>query len=328
MKFNTKFAVIVSILSLIGLQTAWSQASKPGDNYPDRPVRVIVPFAAGGGTDTVARLVSQKLSERLGKTFVVENRPGAGGNIGTAAVAKAAPDGYTLLLAYGSHASNVSLYRNLPFDPIKDFAAIGLIARLPAALVVHPSVNAKTVGELIELAKSGKLNFASGGIGTPNHLAGEMFKRVAKVDIVHVPYKGIGPGNTALLAGEVQLGFPGLSTVMSHIESGKLRALAVTSLDRSVVAPNIQTLHELGLTGFNAVAWLGLLAPAKTPQPIVDRLNAELRFVIENTDLKQILLKQGNELAVGSSAEFLRFIDEDVQRWKAVISEAGIVIEQ
>lgn len=303
--------------------------SGPETTYPNRPIRLIVPFAAGGGTDYVARLIGQKLADRFGQPVVVDNRPGAGANIGTDLVAKAAPDGYVLLLAYTSHASNVGLYSKLPFDPINDFAPIGMIATFPNLLVVHPGVPAKTVQELVQLAKAqpGKLNFGSGGVGTPTHLSGEMLKAIAQIDITHVPYKGIGPSNMAQLAGEVQFSFPGLFTALPYVRAGKLRALAVTSLKRSEVAPEVPTMVESGIADFEAVAWFGLLAPARTPVAIIARLNAQLVAVVNSPDIRESLLRQGNEPAAGTPQQFAERIATDIAHWTKVIRAAGIKAE-
>ena len=308
--------------TLGGAAPAYAQA----DAWPAKPIRLVIPFAAGGGTDIVGRLLAQRLADRLGQPVLADNRAGAGGNIGTEAVAKAAPDGYTLLLAYASHASNVGLYTKLPFDPIADFAPIGMIATLPNLLVVHPDVPARNVEELIALARAqpGKLNYGSGGVGTPNHLSAEMFKAAARIDIHHVPYKGIGPSNVAQLAGEVQLSVPGLFTVLPHVRAGKLRALAVTSRARSAVAPEVPTMIEAGLPDFEAVSWYGLLAPAKTPSAILTRLNRELVAIVADPAFRDTLLKQGNEPETGTPQQFGERIAADIARWSQVIRAAGI----
>jgi len=320
--------VCLLLMSMSG-RSVYAQLDSVAITFPNKPIRLVVPFSAGGGTDLVARLIGQKLSDRLGQPVIVENRPGAGGNIGTDLVAKAAPDGYVLLLAYASHASNVGLYPKLPFDPINDFSPIGTIATLPNILVVHPDVPAKSAQELIQLAKSnpGKFNFGSGGVGTPNHLAGEMFKVMTRIDVLHVAYKGIGPSNTAQIAGEIQFSFPGLFTILPQVRAGKVRALAVTSPKRSLVAPEVPTMAEAGIQDFEAVSWYGLLAPAKTPASIINRLNAELVSIVSSPDVRDSLLRQGNEPEAGSPQQFTQRIAADIAHWTKIIRTVGIKAE-
>ncbi|MGZ5260362.1 MAG: tripartite tricarboxylate transporter substrate binding protein, partial [Burkholderiales bacterium] len=241
-------------------------ATASAQSYPDHPVRVVVPFPAAGGTDILARLLLQRMSERLGANFVIDNRAGAGGTIGTEIVAKATPDGYTILVASSSHTINPSVYKKIGYDPARDFAPVTLIASGPGLLVVHPSVPAKNVKELIALAKSrpGQLIYASAGNGTPPHLAAELFKSMAGVDLVHIPYKGNVPAFVDLLSGAVSLSFPTITSGLPQVRSGKLRALGVTSKERSTVVPDVPTIAESGLPGYEATTWYGMLAPAKT----------------------------------------------------------------
>ena len=324
-------ALLTAGVAAMGLlATTMANAQAPESTWPARPLRLIVPFATGGGTDLVGRLVGQKLSDRLGQPVVVDNRAGAGGNIGTEAVARAAPDGYTLLLAYASHASNVSLYARLPFDPVADFAPIGMIATLPNLLVVHPDLPVRSVADLIALAraKPGQLNFGSGGVGTPNHLSGEMFKAAARIDVRHVPYKGIGPSNLAQIAGEVQFSVPGLFTVLQAVRAGRIRAIAVTSLRRSEVAPDVPTLAESGLPDFEAISWYGLLAPARTPPALISRLNLALNDIVNEPAMRQSLLAMGNEPETGTPAQFSQRISADIARWSNVIRAAGIRVDE
>jgi tripartite-type tricarboxylate transporter receptor subunit TctC len=299
------------------------------DSYPTKPVRVVVPFAAGGGTDIAARLLANKLTESLGQSFLIDNRGGASGNIGTDAVAKAAPDGYTLLMAYASHATNVPLFAKLPFDAIRDFVPISLVAAVPNMLVVHPSVAATSVQALVELAKAqpGKLNYGSSGPGTPPHLTGELFKSMAGVNITHIPYKGVAQSLNAQLANDVQITFPTVLSAFTNIQSGKLRALAVTSSKRAPTLPDVPTMDEAGLRGFESTSWYGLLAPAATPRPIIAKLHAEVVKVLAQPDLRDQLLKQGAEPVGSTPDEFARRIAVDIEKWGKLIRSAGIRAE-
>jgi tripartite-type tricarboxylate transporter receptor subunit TctC len=322
--FQRSRALACALISGTLLQYALAQ-----DAYPSKPVRVMVPFAAGGGTDIAARLLANKLTESLGQSFLIDNRGGASGNIGTEAVAKAAPDGYTLLMAYASHATNVPLFAKLPFDAIRDFAPISMVAAVPNMLVVHPSVAATTVEALVELAKTqpGKLNYGSSGPGTPPHLTGELFKSMAGVNVTHIPYKGVAQSLNAQLANDVQITFPTVLSAFSNIQSGKLRALAVTSLKRAPTLPDVPTMDEAGLRGFESVSWYGLLAPAATPRPIIAKLHAEVVKVLNQSDLRDQLLKQGAEPVGSTPDEFARRIAADIDKWGKLIRSAGIRAE-
>jgi tripartite-type tricarboxylate transporter receptor subunit TctC len=311
-------AVLVSFASAASAQ-----------KYPDRPVRIVVPFPAGGGTDMLARLLVQKTAERIGANFVIDNRAGAGGTIGTEIVAKAAADGYTLLIASSSHTINPSVYKKIGYDPAGDFAPITLIASGPGLLVVHPSVPAKSVKELIALGKSkpGQLNYASAGNGTPPHLAAELFKSMAGVDFVHVPYKGNVPAFADLISGAVSLSFPTITSGLPQVRAGKLRALGVTSRQRSAVVPDVPTIAESGLPGYEATTWYGMLAPAKTPRSIVNRLNQEMSDVLKLPDIREKLLAQGLEPVGNKPAEFASIISTELVKWSKVVATAGLKAE-
>lgn len=294
--------------------------------YPGKPVRVIVPNPAGGGVDILARAIGQPLSERLSQSVVVENRPGAGGTIGIGLLAKSAPDGYTLGMGVDATlAIAPAVYRKLPYDPIRDFAAITLVATLPMILAVHPSLPVKTVKDLIALAKArpGQIDFSSGGNGTPPHLAGEVFKAMAKVRMNHVPYKGGPPAITAVVAGEVSLMFANMLPGMPHIKSGRIRPIAVTSNRRSSVLRDVPSIAESGLPDYHIVQWYGLIAPAATPPAIVSRLNREIREILELPDVKAKLSAEGAELASSTPEEFANFIQQEIAKWGKAVRDSG-----
>ncbi|MEO8630222.1 MAG: tripartite tricarboxylate transporter substrate binding protein [Betaproteobacteria bacterium] len=302
---------------------------RAGD-YPDHPVRLVVPFPAGGSADTNARLLGQRLSSNLGQPIIIENRPGAGGNIGTDVVAKAAPDGYTLILgSISSHAINVSLYQRLPYDPVKDFAPISLMCTFPNVLVVNPAVPARNVQELIALAKAkpGSLTFASGGNGTTHHLSGELFKQMTGVDMTHVPYKGNAPAMTDLVGGQVQLMFDNIGNALPFIRAGKIRALAVIGPKRSPALPDVPTLAESGLTDYNVTSWFGILAPAKTPPPVLRKLEAAVAKALQDPSLRDQLARDGVELRPNSPAQFATFLQSEIVRWTALVRQSGAHID-
>ena len=296
--------------------------------YPSRPVRLIVPAPAGGGYDLTARLISQVLSERLGAPFIVDNRPGAGTNIGTETVVHAPPDGYTLLLVAAANAINATLYEKLNFNFIRDIAPVATIAGAPNVMVVHPSVSARTVPEFIAHAKAnaGKLNMASAGNGTTPHLAGELFKMLTGVDMVHVPYRGGGPALTDLLGGQVQVYFGPMPPSIEHIRSGKLRALGVTSARRSQALPDIPSVSDF-VPGYEASQWHGIGVPKNTPSEIIDKLNKEINASLVDLKMKARLADLGGTPLVGSPADFSRLIAEDTEKWAKVIKFAGIKLE-
>jgi tripartite-type tricarboxylate transporter receptor subunit TctC len=296
--------------------------------YPSRPVRLIVPAPAGGGYDLTARLISPVLSERLGAPFIVDNRPGAGGNIGTEAVVHAPPDGYTLLLVAAANAINATLYEKLNFNFIRDIAPVATIASAPNVMVVHPSVSARTVPEFIAHAKAhaGKLNMASAGNGTTPHLAGELFKMLTRVDMVHVPYRGGGPALTDLLGGQVQVYFGPMPPSIEHIRSGKLRALGVTSPTRSQALPDIPSVSDF-VPGYEASQWYGIGVPKNAPSEIIDKLNKEINAGLGDLKMKARLADLGGTPLLGSPADFSRLIAEDTEKWAKVIKFAGIKLE-
>lgn len=305
------------------LPVAWRIAR--AQSYPSRPVRVIVATAAGGGNDIAARLIGQWLSERLDQPFVVENRPGAGSNIGTEAVVRATADGYTLLLVSASNAMNATLYEKLTFNFIQDIAPVAGIMRTPLVVLVNPSVPAMTALEFIAYAKAnpGKINFASGGNGTPSHMSGELLRMMAGVDLVHVPYRGLGPALTDLLGGQVQLMFGGTTASIAYTRSGKLRALAVTTTSRSELLPELPTLGDL-VPGYEASQWYGIGAPKNTPTEIIDRLNEEINASLADPKIKVRLTDLGGTALSGSPADFGKLIAEETAKWGKVVKFAGI----
>ena len=298
--------------------------------YPNHSIRLVVPFPAGGTTDILARDVAKKLTDALGQSVVVDNRPGAGGNIGADLVAKSPPDGYTLLMGtVGTHAINPSLYAKMPYDHIKDFVPVVLVAGVPNVLVVNPAVPVNTVADLIKLAKSkpGAINFASSGSGTSIHLSGELFKTMTGVDMTHVPYKGSSPALSDLMGGQVQIMFDNLPSSLALIKSGKLRAVAVTSLKRAPALPDVPTVSESGVPGFEASSWFGILAPAGTPAPIVAKLNAEVNKWLQSPEGKEQLLAQGAEVAGGSPDQFVAHIRAETDKWAKVVKASGAKVD-
>ena len=297
-------------------------------NYPARAIRLIVPFPPGGSNDIVGRMVGQQLGERLAQSVVIDNRGGAGGTIGTDMGAKAAPDGYTLLLISVAHAFNPAMYKKLPYDPEKAFAPIGMVAAGPVALTVHPSVPAQSVKELIALVKAnpGKMNYATAGIGSFQHLASELFKLQAGLDMVHIPYKGGGPAMMDTIAGQAQINMASLIQVIPHAKSGKLRLLATSGTKRSALFPDVPTVAET-VPGYDATNWWGLVAPAATPQAILARLNSELEIVLKSDETRKRVENEGAEVVRMTPAEFGRFMAEETQKWAKVVKQAGITAE-
>ncbi len=299
-----------------------TQVAEP---YPNRPVRIIVPFAAGGPGDLFARLLAQKLTENLGRSFYIENRPGAGGTIGTGVAARAPADGYTLLLVSSTFMTNASLYEKLPYDTIKDFDPVTVAATTPNVLVVHPSVPAKNVGELIDLVRAGKYNnYAMGGSGTPSHLSAELFKLSLKLDLVAIPFNGGGPAVQSVVGGHTPIAFSALAPAAQQIKKGLLRALAVTSKARSTVLPDVPTLGEVGFPGQENDTPQGLLLPAGTPRPIVDLLYREIARAVASPEMKQKMAAIGFEPVGATPEEFAARIKAEIPRWGKVIREAGI----
>jgi tripartite-type tricarboxylate transporter receptor subunit TctC len=299
-------------------------------SYPSKPIHLIVPFPPGGPTDIVGRLVAQKLSEGVGQPVVVENRPGAGGTVGSTAAAKSAADGYTLL--YGSTSTLAiapSLYKNLSYDPRKSFAPISLVSRGPILVAVNAQVPARTLKEFIDLAKKspGKLSYSSGGNGTPPHLAGELFKTVAGIDVLHVPYKGGGPAINDVAGGQVQAVFEGQVALLPHLQSGRIRALAITGAKRNPSLPDVPTVAEAGLPQYDANFWSGLVAPAGTPNDTIGKLNAVLVKALQAPDVRETLSRQGLEAAGNSRQEFAAYIAAELEKWAAVVKTSGAKLD-
>jgi tripartite-type tricarboxylate transporter receptor subunit TctC len=315
--------VLAAALALVATAAA-PQAQAQA--FPSKPVTVIVPFPAGGTTDIVARLTAQKLSEAWGQPVIVDNRAGAGGNIGSAMVAKAAPDGYTLLMGtVGTHAINASLYEKMPYDVVKDFAPITNVAAVPNMLVVNPALPVNSVKELIDYGKKnpGKLNMASSGNGTSIHLAGELFKVMTGVQMEHIPYKGSAPALTDLMGGQVQVMFDNMPSALPHVKAGKLRAIAVTTLKRSPAMPDLPTIDEAGVKGFEAASWFGLLAPAGTPKEIVAKVQADVVKAMKTTDLTEKMAQQGAAAVGNTPDEFAAYIKVELAKWEKVVKASG-----
>jgi len=312
--------------ALSGFALMIVSACATAQTYPTKPIRYIVPFAAGGGVDTLARVLGARLNAAWNIPVVVENRPGAGGNIGTEHVAKSAPDGYTLLMNPNSHAYNASLYAKPPYDPIKDFAPIGLVATSPFLLVVHPSVPVKSVKELIALAKARpkELTYSSGGMGGGSHLAGELFDALARTQLVHIAYKGIAPAISDLVGGHVSLAFSVVPPAIAHIKTGRLRALAVSSAQRFSLLPELPTIAEAGLPGYDALSWYATFAPAATPPAIIAKLNAEIAKGLRAPDVTAKLAALGLEVKTSSPEDFLQYMTKDWKVWDKLIRELGI----
>ena len=321
--------LLVSTFSLLFAATSMLATHAVAADYPAKPIRILVGFSPGGATDFATRVIEAKLTPLLGQQVIVENRTGGGGNIASEALAKANPDGYTIMMGTGAMGPAPSLY-NLPFDTIKDFSPITQVAAAANILVVHPSVAATSVEELIALAKAnpGELLYGSSGIGSPQHLQGELFSSMAGVSMVHVPYKGGSQAIIDLVAGRVQVSFATVATVIQYIESGQLRAIAATGAQRSDLLPNLPTVNEGGLPGFFVFDYVGLLAPAKTPRPIIDRLNADITKVLAMPDVKEALFKRGLQVAPGTPEQFGALIESEVTKWAKVINEKGIKVEQ
>jgi tripartite-type tricarboxylate transporter receptor subunit TctC len=298
--------------------------------YPTKPVTIIVPSTAGGGTDIIARIIGDQLSKQLGQGFVIDNRPGAGLIVGTVAAAKAAPDGYTLLVGLnGSMAVNPSLFANLAYDPIRDFTPVAMLATFPFLVVVNNDLPAKSIKELIELAKSkpGQINYASGGNGTGQHLSTEMFKLLTGTDLSHVPYRGAQPAYLDVISGRVPLFFDNMATAMSLVKAGKVRALAITSMSRSPLMPEIPTVNESGLPGFEYHTWFGLWAPKNTPRPVVDKLHAEVRKALANPETREKIVAQAGEPSAMPLANIEPFVKAEIGKWAEVVKRAGIKVQ-
>ena len=324
------FPAWVAGMTIVAVSPALAQSGNAADRYPSRPIRFICPLAPGGSVDIASRTLAQKLSEAFGQQVVVDNRSGGGGNIGAELAAHAAPDGYTMVMGSSSNFGvNPSLYRNLRYDAIKDFAPVSLVSFAPNMLAVHPSVAATTVKELVALAKAkpGYLTFASSGTGGSGHLAGELFKIVAGVDLVHVPYKGTGQGIADLVAGQVHMSFGSVIALRPHAKGGKVRALAVTTHHRVSAYPELPTMAEAGLPGVETTAWNGVLVPAGTPRAIVDKLNKTIVHIVGSPAMKERLESQGAEAAPTSAEEFGTFIRAEITKWGGVVKAAGLRVD-
>lgn len=322
MRNGLRMMVAISIVALAGVAFA--------QDFPVKPIRLVDGYAPGGGTDVIARLMSAKLAELLGQSVVVENRPGATGTIGAATVVRAPPDGYTLLVGLSSTiAVSPSLLAKLPYDTLRDLVAVAQVVTFPNVLVVHPSVPTRNLKDLIALAKArpNTLNYASGGLGTSNHLAGELLKSMAKVSIAHVPYKGGGPAVIAILGGEVDMLFATMPSATGFVRNGRLRPLAVTGPQRSAALPDVPTMIESGLPGFEVVSWMGMLAPAATPREVIVKLNTAINAVMGNADVRARIAEQASDVVTGTPEQFAALIRRDTERWAKVIREAGIKSE-
>lgn len=311
--------MLVAAGLLGGIHTAVAQG-----NYPSKPVRFVAPFPAGGPSDVLARAIGKGLADALGQPVVVDNRPGAGGNIGSDHVAKSQPDGHTLLLGnVGTHSINASLYRNMPYDTVKDFAPIALVASSTLIMVAHPSLEVKSIKDLVALAKRERLSFGSAGIGTPQHLASELFNTQAGIKMSHIPYKGAAPLLNDQLGGHVSLAIVGLPVVLPHIKSGKLVPLGVTSSARSPVAADVPTIAESGLPGYEVGTWYGVLAPAGTPKEVVTRLNGEITKYVQKVEVREQLQKQGFDVLTSTPDEFGMYIRAEMAKWAKVVKDSG-----
>lgn len=317
-------SAVVLGAGLLGGTSALAQA------YPTKPVTIIVPFAAGGTTDILARIIGQALTAELGQSVVVDNRAGAGGNIGGQAAAKAAPDGHTLFMGtVGTHAINASLYKKMPFDPVKDFAPLTRVANVPNLLVANPAQPYKSVKDLIAYAKAnpGKVNFGSSGNGSSIHLSGELFKSLAKVDMQHVPYKGSAPAVTDLLGNQIGIMFDNMPSAIQHVRSGSLVPLAVTTAKRSPELPNVPTIAEAGVPGYEATSWFGMFAPAGTPAPVLAKLNAAIVKLLAQPDVKKKINEQGAEVYSETPEQFAAFIQAESVKWGKVVKESGASLD-
>jgi tripartite-type tricarboxylate transporter receptor subunit TctC len=315
--------IALALALLVASAGAWSQS------YPSRSVRVIVPFAVGGPADIYGRLIASKLTDALGQPFVIENRPGGGAVIGTDAVVKSAPDGYTLLVMSNTHTVNETLIPKKPYDLMRDLAPISGINSSDLMLVIHPSVEANNLRELLAMAKAhpGKLFYASSGPGTPYHMAGELFKYMAGIDVVHVPHKGSDQARTAVLGAQVHMMFDAITTMTPHARSGRVRALGTTGKARSAITPEMPTVSEAGVQGYEATIWLGLMAPAATPRPVLDRLSAEVNKVVNAPDVKEAWSKQGAVPMGMTVDQFATFLRGDVQKWAKLVKATGMKVD-
>lgn len=327
--YQIKETIVKALFTTFLLFAATFAAAQPVSTYPTKPIVLVVTYPPGGGADAMARLIAPKMAEALGQSVVVENRPGAGGQIGAASVAKANPDGYTMMLDASSFAANPSLYKKLPYDSLKAFKPIGVIALFPNVVLVNPSFPAQNVKELIAASKKGvnAVSYASSGNGSAQHLAGALFETAAKIELLHIPYKGGGPALADVMGGHVPLFFGNLASSLPHIQSGKLRALAVTSAKRSPILPNIPTLAEAGLKNSEIYEWNAVFVPAGTPEPIVSKLSQALQKALENSDVKSRIAQLGGDMQNSSPGQALKFIQDQINLMASVIKERNITID-
>ncbi len=322
MRVKTLFAAAATFLALsgvIGLAEA--------QTYPSRVITLVIPFAPGGSTSIVGTVIADKMGQILGQNIILDHRPGAGGTVGSKYVSKAEPDGYTLLLGYtGTLAIGPSLYKDVGYDPRKDFSPVGMIGNAPSAVVVHPSFPVKSIPELIAYAKAnpGKVNFGSAGVGSVNHITGEYFARSAGISLVHIPYKGTGPALTDLLGGHIPMALAPIPPVHANVEAGLLRALAVTGKTRNSLMPDVPTIAEMGLPGFEASLYYGLVAPPGTPQPVIDKLNSALREALASDEVKKQLGADGTEITPSSPQEYADFLGKDASKWAELVKASGV----
>lgn len=322
--------MLTALTSLLCVLGSPAHAASPTGTYPERPVTIVVPFPAGGASDVLGRQLAKQLELALGQSFVVDNRVGAGGTVGSTSAARAAPDGYTLAIGTNaSHAIATTIYRKLRYDPLKDFVPVSLVAHVPQVLMVHPSVPVSNVQELIAYARKnpGKLNFSSAGNGTPGHLGMELFKMMTQVDMVHVPFQGGNPALLALAGGQVEVLADNVNSALPMIKSGKVKPIAVTSAKRSAALPDLQTIAEQGVTGFDSGSWFALFAPAGTPAPIVARLNAETIKSLANPAVRSVLAAQGAEAEPGPPEALTQLINTDIAKWSAVVKKIGLTAD-
>lgn len=322
-----RLAVFALASTTLGTPQLADAQDKPPANYPDRPIRLVVGVPAGGTIDLIARIIGQQLSKQMGQSVIVENKGGAGGNIGANFVAKSAPDGYTLFVSViGTMAINPSLYKSLPFDPVRDFAPISQLSSVPQLMVINKNIPANTLAEFISYAKAnpGKLNYASGGSGTATHLAGELFNAMAGTDLVHVPYKGSAPAMTDLISGQAAAMFDQISTALPHVRNGTIRAMGVTTRERSPVAPDIPSMSEAGLSGYDMSTWHGLVAPAGTPPAIVNYLHDQTVKALASPEVRKSFADAGIVPVSSTPAELAKFTADEIERWRNVIRKAGI----
>ncbi len=326
---NKAYGFAKIVICALCLWSAWANAATAPADYPNRPIRVIVPLAPGGGSDYTARYIGQRLADRIGHSVVVDNRPAASGIVGTELVARAVPDGYTLLLAYSTHAQSAQLFAKLPYDPIKDFAPVTEVIATPLTLLLNPSVPAKTVHEFIAYAKAnpGKLNYGSSGPGSSPHLAAELFDSMAGIRMTHIPYKGVALYVTAQIGNEIQFSFSNMFTTMPHWKSGRLKLIATGGPKRMEAMPELPTIAESGVPGFEALTWYGYMAPAKTPRAIVDKLQQEIAAIVHTQEVRQTFISQGNEPLANTPDEFAKVVKNDADKWGAIGRKLGVKLD-